>query len=204
MASDMAGKVKHTEKKVATPGWEWLDHDFPAAHINLLHEKYVALSRLRQDGAELAPQSVLRELAQRFPGVLRQLDQLPLAVLDGRLAALTGARAMGVETVPEWVRPEVAYHHVLRVALRIRMWQAQNPAGDLPEWVSEAMPVAPGEPTRAWCADRLGAILAPPGGRLNGWVLATVASYCGLEAQVLSTALFGKRILAGEREPTGN
>lgn len=194
MASDMAGQVKHMGEKRATAGWDWLERTSVGSRVAFLLQKYAQLAQLRTPGAPVASRAVLRELAEAYPGALRQLDQLPAAQLAARLAALEAVGRQPGTEVPPWIALEFAYHQVLRTAIRLRLQRATAPERDLSCWVVTEMPREPGEPDPPWCVAHLGAMLDPPEGRLNGWVVALVASYGGVSSGEMSSDLFGVRV----------
>lgn len=70
------------------------------------------MARIRRAGS--APRSELRALAAEFPGALRELDNLPLDVIDARADALESGR-----TEP-WMAPLARCHGLLRAALWLK------------------------------------------------------------------------------------
>lgn len=178
--------------------------------VAVLREKYREIKRLRTIDAEHVarghahdPKPEMAALARRFPGSLRELDELPMAQIDARLAALDGALAE--QSVPEWAALQVAYHGTYRFALRIKRRAARKGALDdaaLQHAIERVLAPTeaelqsePDEPRIAdFAADELRAILRPAGGRLQPWVLAHVARALGVEPATVSAALF-----AGDR-----
>jgi hypothetical protein len=178
--------------------------------VAVLREKYREIKRLRMvDAAHVArghahdPKPEMAALARRFPGSLRELDELPMAQIDARLAALDGALAQ--QHVPEWAALQVAYHGTYRFALRIKRRAARKGALDdaalqhaidrLLARTEGELEGEPDEPRIAdFAADELRAILRPVGGRLQPWVLAYVARALSVDPAAVSTALF-----AGDR-----
>ena len=82
--------------------------------------KYVAIVRLRvarrEDPTGVPPLAEIRALAQRFPGALRDLERLPLAVAIARKNELDRVLDEGAME-PLWSRAQRGYHGGLRVAL---------------------------------------------------------------------------------------
>lgn len=153
--------------------------DLPA-----LREKYREMKRLRvahAAGEDGDPRPAMRALAARFPGALREIDELPMELIDARLAAVEGAMA-GAE--PEgWMIALGRYHAWMRLALRLRLACAHDRRVEAARaWLAGASrehadDVDPSELDEAM----LGAILRPPGGRLHGVVLARVGRELELE-----------------------
>lgn len=176
--------------------------------IAVLREKYREIKRLRTfDAAHVArgqthdPKAEMAALARRFPGSLRELDELSMTQIDARLARLDVALAN--ERVPEWAALQVAYHGTYRFALRIKRGSARK--GVLDEVALQhaierllAHPQAeldrePDEPRIADLdAQELRAILRPAGGRLHPWVLGHVARTFQVEPGAVSAALFAR------------
>lgn len=138
-------------------------------------------------GDELDPRRRLRALAERFPGALRELDELPLAVIEERIAALEAVERSELPA-PRWARALASYHAWMRAALALRraagveraQWQAL-------EWLREWYRPEPEGPSLARLEEAMDAVLRPPGGRLNRWVFGVLARELGeTQAQVES------------------
>lgn len=175
--------------------------------IAVLRDKYLEIKRLRVEDQACAarglahdPKVAMAALARRFPGALRELDELPMASIDARLAELEAA--LVAHAVPEWAALQVAYHGTYRLALRIKRRSARKgPLDDaaLDRAIAElcalaagrAAAEAPDEPALAELdlAD-LRAILRPAGGRLHPWVLGYVARAAGVSPLRVAEALF--------------
>ena len=85
-----------------------------------LEAKYVQMESLRQAherGEPIPERMVFKSLAERFPGVLRELDTLPMDAITSRRQALGVAGSGGV--VEPWMAWVVAYHGWMRAALWI-------------------------------------------------------------------------------------
>jgi hypothetical protein len=131
--------------------------------------KYREMVRMRE--ADLAehptdPRDDMRRLARRFPGALREIDQLPLDELRERLRAVE--RAAGGGDVPRWLEWCASYHRLLRAALDLR---AQRPCEDLPDELRSRLE-------------------KPAGGRLNPIVFAWIAERAGVTAHEVERAIF--------------
>ena len=151
--------------------------------LQALLDKYLELQRLRQTLSPDVepPREDLRALASRFPGALRELDQLPPAELQGRIDAL--GEALGGGPVQTWMRALHGYHAWMRLALGLRLACArERTEARAREWLegldgSLGHPLPPGPLT----PELLQAILSPPGGRLCPLILAQVAAELGCE-----------------------
>jgi hypothetical protein len=141
------------------------------------------------------------ELAEEFPGALRELQTLPLELLEARAAAL-GAAVGGAAPEP-WMLWMWDYHALLRAALRIkRRLRRHAPLDDvaaeaLAKEVASAVlgmsgPASEGGVT---LVDRtfVRAVEHPPGGRLNQVVFERLAVLHGSPAEVIAAALFARR-----------
>jgi hypothetical protein len=131
--------------------------------------KYREMVRMRE--ADLAerppdPRDDMRRLARRFPGALREIDQLALEELRERLRAVE--RAVSGGEVPRWLEWCSSYHRLLRAALDLR---AKRPCDDLP-------------------ADLERRLAKPPGGRLNPLVFEWIAERAGVQARDVERAIF--------------
>lgn len=174
--------------------------------IAVLREKYREIKRLRAVDNEHRTRAVAHDpkremaaLARRFPGALRELDELPLHVIDERLALLDAA--LRDQSVPEWAALQVGYHGAYRFALRIKRRVAGKGALDTAALEAllaalHAEPVAHQdaelwEPSLAQLdLAELRAIVRPRDGRLHSWVLQHVAARAGVPAAAISAALF--------------
>ncbi len=148
--------------------------------IAALSEKYrllVELRRARERGEPLPPRAVLRDLAWRFPGALRELDRMPMATIERRIAELADASRGGATR--EWMAAHASYHELLRFALAHKLARAfEREAPDI------AAPAA---------ADRefLEALRAAPGGRMVPLVRSTIARVLAREVADVVALLEG-------------
>jgi len=183
----------------------------PTLDIQLLHallNKYQTLRALRfSSGAESADSSVpkprarLAALAAQFPGALRELDRLPMAIISARIAELEQA-VSGASEVRAWMPLQIGYHGFMRAVLRIRRSLLAQPSRDLSDPLAclAALLYQPAldEPAASrFDSAALHTILKPPAGRLNPWVLAQVARDHGVSMADVQAALW----LAGNDSP---
>lgn len=156
-----------------------------------LVDKYTRLLRLRSVADALPPRAELRSLARQFPGALRELDRLPLPLIEARLRELEQVLAEGREPAL-WMRLQVSYHGFMRATLRIKRWsrgwpEEQGPA--LAELAARYVPAADEPELGFFDATALGVIRKPPAGRLNPFVLAAVARLHGTTPETVGRAL---------------
>jgi len=163
-----------------------------------LREKYQELHALRLEharGESHSPQPRMRALARRFPGALRELDELPLPLIEQRLRALDDALAHGPPFAAwPWIGLQVGYHAWMRAALRVKRL-SRGRRGDALEQVLGELAAAPhGEAPdpEAPTLDRaaVAVILQPPGGRLGPFVVGEVARAAGVDPETVRRALF--------------
>ena len=157
-----------------------------------LRDKYLEMRALRvahDAGDEDDPRPRMRALARRFPGALREIDELPLERIDARLTALDAALA-GRAPLPDWAETLIAYHGWMRVALRLKRELApRRDRAAAREWLRRHRP-APGEPRVDELDAALEAILRPPGGRLSRWVFERLGQARGRSASALEAEAF--------------
>jgi hypothetical protein len=169
--------------------------DAPAAELILgLRDKYQALLVLRVHKTDVAPRAEMAALAAAYPGALRELDQLPLPVIERRLAALR-AVAAGSAHVERWMTLQLAYHGYMRAVLRLRRALLASGERSFADPLAclrrHAYTAALDEPEPAWFTEPvLQSIVRPPRGRLNPWVMQQVARDQSVSAQDVLKALF--------------
>lgn len=97
----------------------------------LLH-KYEEIVRLRTErdaGVDRDVAARLKRLAALFPGALRELDRLPYAELDARVAALRAVADRG-EALPRWAAVLDRFHAGMRATLHAKGASVALVAGD--------------------------------------------------------------------------
>lgn len=164
--------------------------------LRALRDKYREIKRLRDQhaaGESADPRAAMAALAHRFPGALRELDELPMPIIEERLAALDASIA-DPSAAPEWARLQIAYHGSMRAALRIKRiaGRAGDDAGVLHAIASAYVPAADEPPLSSFDGEAIAAIARPVGGRLNPWVFQRVASACGVSVETVRRALFSR------------
>ena len=167
-----------------------------AETLRALRDKYRTIQRMRDEndrGVAGDPQREMAALAGRFPGALRELDELPREVIAQRRAVLE-AVCDERESPPQWVALQISYHGFLRAVLRIKRLSAgrgpAEAAAVLAELARDYAPASDEPDLLGFDHAALCAILEPPGGRLNPWVFARVAERHGVSPEIVRRALF--------------
>jgi hypothetical protein len=159
----------------------------PFAALLAKYEAMHAMRRAHAEGLEddEAP-ARMRALAERFPGALREIDRLPLPVIELRIAQLRAGER------PGWASTLVAYHGWMRVAFRIKRARPRDADPRIVrEWLAAVHRPAADEPSLDDLDEAaLTAILRPPEGRLTRWVLGRIARDRGVALDALIAEAF--------------
>ena len=172
----------------------------PDPALSALRDKYERMLRLRllhvrahedPDFAEPDPRRAMAELAREFPGALRELDELPLDAIHGRIAALTAAERDDAQVLP-WMRAQVGFHRLARGALAVKRWLGGRPLTPAIEAsFARALATLPAE-VAPW-ASSLAAIARPPRGRVLDLVYARLAAELGVDLDTARAAVMPAR-----------
>ena len=118
----------------------------------------------------------MARLASRFPGALREIDDLELAAIRSRIVALE-AVLRGEASAERWMEAIALFHSFARGALCAKRWLGSRKRVDSAVERAYAADV-PGlrfpEDARTWAGD-LASVAAPPRGRLMDLVYSRVA-----------------------------
>ena len=155
--------------------------------------KYEALAELRRARARGEPvpeRRVFKALADAFPGALHELDMLPLERIDARIEALRAA----ISGAPEepWMAWMLAYHALMRAALRIKIRMSRR--RDLDD--ERARSLAQDASLHAGVSvDEafVRAVASPPEGRIARVVYAQLEVRFGEDREAIRAALFPRR-----------
>jgi hypothetical protein len=168
-----------------------------ADELRDLREKYAAMlgMRRRHEAGEEDAGQVKREMAElaaRYPGALREIDDLPIEVVEQRIAELAAA-VQGTGQVEPWMRAMARFHALARGALCAKRWLGGRKRIDAA--VERAFEVAVGSlafpaEARAW-AGELDALASPPRGRVTDAVFARVGRELDLTARAARRLVFG-------------
>lgn len=143
-----------------------------------LFAKYTEMLRLRlahEEDDEPDPRKDMAKLASRFPGALREIDELPLEVIKDRLDALASGR------LEPWMEPMAMFHRLTRGALCAKRWLRGRKELDDEARLAfdrDATALCYAEEARAWRAD-LDRLASPPRGRVTELVFEKIAASLG-------------------------
>jgi hypothetical protein len=135
------------------------------SHFAELRAKYEEMRALRADALAdepRDPKTRLSALAARFPGALREIDELAMDEIDARIHALAAAER-DPDSAARWMHAMTRFHALARGALFVKRSLASDESHDA--WPDEA---------RAW-RDDLHRIARPPRGRLMDLVYERLA-----------------------------
>jgi hypothetical protein len=134
-------------------------------------------------------------LASEFPGALREIDDLELDVIRGRIHQLDAA-TRGEVPVEAWMEAISLFHEMARGALGAKRWLAGRKTVDATThraFVDHAgsLPARSfGREVLAWSGD-LAVLAAPPRGRILDIVFARVAASLGVTEGEARRLVFG-------------
>jgi hypothetical protein len=188
-----------------------------------LAEKYALLIALGQGepGRTSARRDEMREIAARFPGALREWDELPgelaarRAVVEELRAAVASrpeAAASLIAAAPGWLRYALVLHPLLGEVLAVKRWLAAEVGGVCdavtPELTTAFIDWYGRRRTRVRAAqrcadwfthDRLAEVARPPGGQITRLAYAAVAAEFGVTVSAVKAALYGAEADAEDR-----
>jgi hypothetical protein len=177
---------------VAPPaGWS------DAAALDALRIKYVEMLAMRDQHA-LGGEQIehvrgrMAELAARFPGALREIDELPIEEIRRRIVTLEEVLS-GARAVEPWMQAMAAFHALARGALCAKRWLAGRKRVDA--GVEEAFDGAAGKlrfpaEARLW-GRQLAALADPPRGRVTDAVFERLAKELDTSDHALRRLVFG-------------
>lgn len=169
--------------------------------LTALLQKYETLAALRRDRAEgkpLPPASRFKALAASFPGALRELDTLPLEVIEERVVSIR--RAVEGAPMDPWIPWMLGYHALGRAAIRIRIGAAgqRDIADDRANELAEDASSHAGIPVDVAFVR---SVLSPPGGRIFAVVLSRLGDVFGERVEVLRRALLTRPRASKSEQP---
>src|SRR5580692_10487397 len=151
--------------------------------------------RLRLDDASAAPSDprvAMAALARRFPGALREIDELPLDIIRARIEALDATLANPSRAEP-WMMAIAMFHALTRGALSVKRWLSGRKVVDeecARAFALEAPSLAHGEDAIGWCED-LARLASPPRGRVTDLVYERIAQKLGVSDADARLLAFG-------------
>jgi hypothetical protein len=169
----------------------------PLAALEELRAKYAQMLAMRvahasgDDDADEA-RARMAEVASRFPGALREIDDLELGEIRRRIEVLDAVVLAQREAEP-WMEAVAMFHAMARGALCVKRWLAGRKRVDAA--VEEAFDrgvtslLFP-EDARGWKSD-LARIASPPRGRVMDVVFARLARELGVSERAARRLVFG-------------
>jgi hypothetical protein len=149
--------------------------------------------RLEQDsGNEDADRTRARmvRLASRFPGALRELDELALDSIRDRLVRIEAAMSDSNDVEP-WMEATASFHTLARGALWAKRWLGGRKTVD-PQALRVFVAEAPANVTLDW-AHQLADVASPPAGRLTDLIFERLARSLGISFEDARALVFVSR-----------
>jgi hypothetical protein len=152
--------------------------------------------RLEHDSGEddgARARTRMAKLASRFPGALREIDDLALEAIHDRIRGLDGALT-GASDIEPWMEATALFHALARGALWAKRWLGGRKAVD-PATLKEYETQARGQGASdalAWTS-ALGDVASPPRGRLTDLVFERVARSLGISVEHARLLVFEER-----------
>jgi hypothetical protein len=142
----------------------------------------------------------MAELARRYPGALREIDELELHEIRGRIEALEASVRGEAEREP-WMLALGLFHALMRGALCAKRWLAGRKVVD--GATERAFAAALGglafpADAGAWQGE-LAQLAVPPGGRVSNLVFERLARHMGISESEARRLVFGFEVRSGSR-----
>jgi hypothetical protein len=170
----------------------------------LLHKYERMLGMRLADEADPGgdPRREMKTLAERFPGSLREIDELPLEAIRGRIDELSRCIADEAQPAP-WMRATAMFHGLTRGALAAKRWLARRgvDAALTRAFLDAIDRVELAEDARAWASD-LARIASPPRGRLTDLVFERIAEEMGVPVEEARQLVVGTPRRLRRRSPS--
>jgi hypothetical protein len=134
----------------------------------------------------------MARLSSRFPGALREIDDLELFEIRSRLAAIDTVLHQGAET-ERWMEAAIVFHALARGALCAKRWLARRKQVDAKverAYAAATSALAFPEDARRWATD-LARIASPPRGRLLDVIFERMARDLSISERAARTLVFG-------------
>ena len=166
-----------------------------------LRDKYaemLSMRALHASGEEHSPgarepRARMAALAARFPGALREIDDLELDEIERRLEKVQAVIRDASEGEP-WMEAAALFHALARGVLAVKRWLAGRRHVDTAleqAFADELEARALAEDARCWQGD-LASVAAPPGGRITGLVFRRVGAHLGISEREARRLVFGE------------
>jgi hypothetical protein len=175
-----------------------------------LREKYVEMHRLRMSAAaqrrvahvsarsdangmtdEPDPRRFMAKLASRYPGALREIDELTMHEIETRVRALEVA-ANDASKIERWMIATSLFHSLTRGALCAKRWLASHDRAARESYARDAASFAFADDALEW-ADDLARVADPPRGRITDLVYERIASMLDVSIDDARSLVFRSR-----------
>jgi hypothetical protein len=169
----------------------------PRAALEALQAKYAEMlaMRIAHASGDEDPEATrirMAQLASRFPGALREIDDLELAEIHRRIGAIADVLQEARET-ESWMEAVALFHAMARGALCAKRWLGKRKTIDasVEHAFARGLATMPfPEDARAWTHD-LARIASPPRGRLVDVVFGRLAQTLGIDEAAARGLVFG-------------
>jgi hypothetical protein len=180
------------------------------ADVRGLREKYTRMRTLRvlheqkkQDPSfeEPDPRNEMASLAEEFPGALREIDVLPLEVIEDRIKELTLCEKDPERARAAWMVAQTLFHRVARGALKTKRWLGKRKTitTEIRERFTSEL-VNRNSDLSDFTDDDLPAIANPPNGRVMEIVHAKVALMAGITTAESKRLVFSLDLIRRTRK----
>jgi hypothetical protein len=187
---------------VDVPGFE---------EIAALREKYAEILAMRRQASTpeadsrglAATRARMSALAARFPGALRELDELELAEIQRRIESLEAVLG-GAAEVELWMSATALFHSLARGALWAKRWlrgRALDVGGLEVTYEADATALEFAGEALVWKTE-LALVARPPGGRLTRLIYARIGRVLEVPEAEVPRTIFGARKVALDPEAT--
>jgi hypothetical protein len=165
-----------------------------------LREKYLEMLAMRIRDAAADPDAAdaarvrarMSALAARFPGALRELDDLEMSEIQRRIGGLSAVLA-GAGEVEPWMEAIALFHRFARGALWAKRWLngRRSVSGELEmAYAADAETLDLSGDALSWRTE-LAAVASPPTGRLTRLVYARMGQELGVTEAEARRRAFG-------------
>ena len=177
--------------------WDDAMHKVSRAELSELKSKYEQMRSLRlEDQAHPGgdPRLEMAALAERFPGSLREIDELTLGEIGARIEALSRCVFEG-EAVAPWMPASARFHQLMRGALAAKKWigaRRSIDSGLSRSFCESIAGVSFAEDALLWAED-LARVARPPSGKLTVLVFERLAAELGIAPHEARARVLGPR-----------
>ncbi len=159
------------------------------AELRLKYEEMLRLRLLHGSADEPDPRRAMAALAGRFPGALREIDELPLDTIKARIEALRAAEANPLQALL-WMRASHRFHALTRGALCAKRWLSRSGTVDGHAFALALPTLCYPDDAALWVGE-LDKIARPPRGRITDLVYARIAIELGVDDAEVRMLVFG-------------